>query len=141
MSYTIKIRLVNDTDDTLTLVEKTCWWGHSTVWTEPEGGHLLSIAASGTSGMLRFRNSDGDFFALAVGVHNNARWCDVVVDLADDAPLTQLHSAYYNDSDPKGKVKWNQASQASATNSKGKTVALDFYQADGYKLLASVTYS
>ena len=141
MAYTLQLRIVNDTPDTLTLIEQTCWWGRGTAWTRSENGHTLAMDNSGSSGMLRFRVAEtGALFAVAVGVHNYKRWCDVQGDLAGEMPLTRVHPGYYEDSDPKNKALWAQASEASGSVG-GRTVTVAFYQAEGQRLLATVTYA
>lgn len=64
MSYTFNPRVINDTADTLSLVEKTCYYGNSCTLVEREGGHFWSMGQSGTSGMLRFKTSKGETFLL-----------------------------------------------------------------------------
>ncbi|KHE80301.1 fungal fruit body lectin [Neurospora crassa] len=143
MSYTIHLRLINDTSDSLQLVEQTCWFGHGTRWSQVDstGVYVLSMNNSGSSGMLRFQNSKGgDYFAVAVGVHNYKRWCDIQVDTADDAPLTKLHPKYYDEKDAKYKALWAQASEFEAKAKSGKTVRIKFYQAEGNVLRATVEY-
>lgn len=142
MSYTLHLRLINDTPDSLSLVEQTFWWGKSTRWSQIDstGVYVLSMANSGSSGMLRFQTSRGDYFAVAVGVHNYKRWCDVLVDTADDSPLTKLHPKYYDDKDAKYQALWAQASEFEATAKSGKTVRVKFYQAEGNVLRATVEY-
>ena len=150
MAYTLQIRIINDTADTLTLVEQTCWFGAGTAWaassSEPPTAttqtQILSMGYSGSSGMLRFRSGSGALFAVAVGVHNYKRWCDVQVDLADTQPLTQLHGAYYTEGDPKNAALWAQAAEAAATEKNGgRQVKVSFYKAEGDKLCAVVTYA
>jgi hypothetical protein len=140
MAYTLQLRLVNDAADVLTLVEKTCWFGAGTAWADTESGHTLAMHGSGSSGMLRFRTNSGALFAVAVGVHNYKRWCDVQGDIADNQPLTRLHPGYYNDSDPKNKALWAQAAEASGSVG-GRRVTVSFYQPEGNRLLATVTYA
>jgi hypothetical protein len=90
--------------------------------------------------MLRFRTNSGALFAVGVGVHNYKRWCDVQGDIADNQPLTRLHPGYYNDSDPKNKALWAQAAEASGSVG-GRRVTVSFYQPEGNRLLATVTYA
>ncbi|KAK3315896.1 Cytolysin/lectin [Apodospora peruviana] len=126
MAYNINLRPLNDTSVTLSLVEKTCWQGSGTVWSTPgEGrGHF-----------------DGAYFAVAVGVHNYKRWCDVTVNLGDDQPLTKLHGEYYNSDSPKNKALWAQASEAKAKLKSGKEVSVGFYQKEGKQLFATLTFA
>ncbi|KAK1782294.1 putative lectin [Copromyces sp. CBS 386.78] len=142
MSYTLHLRLINDTSDPLTLVEQTSWWGKNTIWsqTPSTGVYVLSMANSGSSGMLRFQTSKGDFFAIAAGVHNYKRWCDVLVDTGDEAPLTKLHPKYYDDKDSKYQALWAQASEVEAKSKSGKTVRVKFYQPEGNVLRATIEY-
>ena len=142
MSYTIHCRVINDTSDSLSLVEQTCWWGKDTRWSQIDstGVHVLHMGGSGSSGMLRFQTSRGDYFAVAVGVHNYKRWCDVLVDTANDAPLTKWHPKYYDDKDAKYQALWAQAAEFEAKAKSGKTVRIKFYQAEGNVLRATVEY-
>ena len=152
MPYTLQLRVINDTPDTIALVEQTCWFGAGTIWAATNDTtqtlfpdtqiHTLSMDNSGSSGMLRFRTSSGTRFAVAAGVHNYKRWCDVQVDLADDQPLTRLHGAYYTEGDPKNAALWAQAEQAAATEAQsGRQVKVAFYKSEGDRLLAVVTYA
>ncbi|KAG7285715.1 hypothetical protein NEMBOFW57_008008 [Staphylotrichum longicolle] len=153
MTYTLQLRVINDTPDVIALVEQTCWSGAGTIWSATNDAtqthfpdtqiHQLQMDGSGSSGMLRFRaSSSGTRFAVAVGVHNYKRWCDVQVDLADDQPLTRLHGAYYAEGDPKNAALWAQASEAAGTEAQsGRQVRVAFYKSEGERLLAVVTYA
>ncbi|KAF4239925.1 hypothetical protein CNMCM6805_005382 [Aspergillus fumigatiaffinis] len=97
MSYTIRLRIENGTSDTLTVVEKTCWYyANGCTWTEKDGEHVLFMGGSGTSGMLRFKTSSGDFFTVALGMHNNNAWSGLLVNLQEDDTALKLHPEYYN---------------------------------------------
>ncbi|KAG0631476.1 hypothetical protein M758_1G256200 [Ceratodon purpureus] len=86
MAYTIKARVIqSDPNNSFSIVEKTCC--STGYWTERDGTeHTLTMEKSGASSMLRFKNSDGYFFLVALGVHNYKRWCDIV-DNTDDTGL------------------------------------------------------
>lgn len=142
MSYSIVLRIQNDTDDTLTLIEKACWhYTPSCAWTEPEGSHLLSMGGSGTSGLLRFQTSAGEKFSLIVGVHNYARWCNIDVDLKDDQTSSKTLPLYYGSSTTESGVREKQLSDISKTTGKGKNIQISFYQKEGKKLYANCTYA
>ncbi|GJP89814.1 hypothetical protein AlacWU_02713 [Aspergillus niger] len=70
--YTLPVAIINDTEDVLTVIEKTCWYyANSGAWTEDAGHKLtLTLGGSGTSGMLRIRASSGHTFSVVVGYHN-----------------------------------------------------------------------
>ena len=139
MSYTITLKFLNDTEDTLTIIEKTCQGG--AVWTERGHQQTLSMSSSGTSGLLRFQSSIGEKFIVATGVHNSARWCDILVDLDGIQTAMRVHPTYYTDGDPNYKALWNQATMVTKTTGKGKTVGIYFYKADSNNLLAVCTYA
>jgi hypothetical protein len=141
MAYRINVRIINDTDVHLDVIEKTCWKGAGTAWTKSESGRLLSMNASGTSGMLRLRSSEGEHFAVALGVHNYKRWCDVDVNLSDSQVLTGLHPAYYNENDNKYKALWAQATEATGTSSKGRKFSITFYVVEGNNLRANLVFA
>ncbi|KAF4166915.1 hypothetical protein CNMCM6936_005824 [Aspergillus lentulus] len=97
MSYTIRLRIENGTSDTLTVVEKTCWYyANGSTWTEKDGEHVLFMGGSGTSGMLRFKTSSGDFFTVVLGMHNYNPWSGLLVNLREDDTALKLHPEYYN---------------------------------------------
>lgn len=139
--YAINVRVINDTHDTLTLIEKTTWFGAGTEWHHPEEGRVLTMDASGSSGMLRFRTSRGDRFAVAVGIHNYKRWCDVSADLDSATPLTKLHGRYYDDKDVKNKRLWAQDEEFKVVTKGGVAIKIVFYKVDGKTLWANLEYS
>ncbi|KAK4442878.1 lectin 2b [Podospora aff. communis PSN243] len=147
MAYRITVRVINDTNAPLDLIEKTCWKGAGTAWTESTSGYHLHMNASGSSGMLRFRSSEGEYFSVAVGVHNYKRWCDVDVNLGDSGVLTGLHPRYYDEKDGKYKMLWAQATECPAkgeperVSDKGRKWRVEFYVAEGNELRANVVFS
>ncbi|KAJ4288751.1 hypothetical protein N0V88_007285 [Collariella sp. IMI 366227] len=147
MAYTVQLRLLNDTSDVLYLCEQSC--GEGTSWTTvpsnapaPFGGSMytLNLVSSGSCGMLRFKTLNGHVFAVAVGVHNYKRWCDLQVDLNDRQVCTVLQQGYYKEGDPKSGVIWQQADQVSATTKEGRKISVKFYQNEGNRLLGVLTY-
>ncbi|KAK1835658.1 fungal fruit body lectin-domain-containing protein [Podospora conica] len=139
-SYTINLNVLNFSSEELTLVEKTCWLGAGTEWERTDDGAILSMNASGTSGMLRFRTSGGDRFAVAVGVHNYKRWCDISADLDNATPLTKLHGRYYDDKDVKNKRLWAQDEKFQVTTKNGVNIKIVFFKEDGKALWARLEY-
>ncbi|KAF2260524.1 fruit body lectin [Lojkania enalia] len=141
MSYTIKLKVVNNTSDMLTVVEKTCWYyANGGTWTEQGNNHILFMSGSGTSGMLRFRTSAGETFGLAVGIHNYKRWCDLVVDLNDNDTAMKLHPTYYSDSGSRRRMLWNQLSKITKYTPKARALRINFLLGEGNELLAEFTY-
>jgi hypothetical protein len=149
MAYQLQLSVLNHSSAP-TLIEQSCWWGNGTAWitnttTTAKGATLttytLSMDASGTSGMLRFRTESGAIFAVAIGVHNYERWCDVQVDLAGDNPLTKLHARYYDDKDELYKKLWAQSPDASGVlSTEGHEVKVGFYKTEGHSLAGYLAY-
>lgn len=132
-SYTIELRIVNKTNDTFDVVEERG------TWAELEGGYLLLMEVSGTSGMLRFKSFAGETFCLVVGFHNYKRWCDIVVDLNDDDTAQKIYSTYYDIFHSRYSVPWKQISEITRTTKGGTTLKINFSEKDGRKLVADFT--
>ncbi|KAF3029040.1 hypothetical protein E8E15_010554 [Penicillium rubens] len=93
MTYIIPVAIVNETNEVLTVVEKTCWYyANGGTWTEEKCDKLvLEMGGSGTSGMLRIKTTSGTTFSVIVGYHNYDFWCDAQVNLHDDDTAVKLH--------------------------------------------------
>jgi hypothetical protein len=145
MSYSIKVSVVNDTNDKLTLVEKTVWYyANGGTWADINNGYILSMAGSGTSGVLRFQSSNGEQIALVTGVHNYKRWCDIAVDIqdagVDKSTAMFIHPTYYQPG-PNATTREKQLSDVIKTTAKGKRVTVHFYVNEGNNLYATLTYT
>ncbi|KAF9226151.1 lectin [Gyrodon lividus] len=79
------------------IIERTCWdFANGGAWTRAGGVHTLTMGGSGTSGTLRFRSdTTGEFFVVAVGVHNGNFWCDIVPNLAAARTGVVINGEYY----------------------------------------------
>ncbi|KAK5657987.1 hypothetical protein OQA88_2540 [Cercophora sp. LCS_1] len=141
MAYNLKLHIRNDTKDSLQLVEQTCWIGAGTLWHTVLGGYSLDMKNSGSSGMLRFLASNGEFFTIAVGVHNYKRWCDVMVNTGDSTPLIKLHPNYYDEKHAKYKCLWEQSAEDEMTTKAGEKVRVSFYVKEGNELRGEITWS
>ncbi|KAH6838681.1 fungal fruit body lectin [Chaetomium sp. MPI-CAGE-AT-0009] len=132
------------------LIEQSCWQNNNTTWTTDttttaKGATLttytLSMDESGSSGMLRFRTQSGTIFAVAIGVHNFERWCDVQVNLTGDNPLTKLHARYYDEADELYQKLWAQSTEASGVlNNEGHEAKVGFYKTEGQFLAGYLAY-
>ncbi|KAF9545682.1 fruit body lectin [Agrocybe pediades] len=137
MSYTLTLRTYQ-TDPTafFAVVEQSAWV--NAAWSDTDGVKKLSITGSGTSGGLRFQCPDTkETFAVYVGVHNFKRWCDIVVDTAENT-VTTLFPEYYKGGTPQDAALWRQAASFSATNSRGRKISINFSVADGNNLVANI---
>ncbi|PKX90472.1 uncharacterized protein P174DRAFT_515557 [Aspergillus novofumigatus IBT 16806] len=138
MSYTIRLRIENGTSDTLTAVEKTCWYyANGCTWTEKDGEHVLFMGGSGTSGMLRFKTSSGDFFTVVLGMHNYSPWSGLLVNLQDDDTALKLHPEYYNG----GKFSHSAPDAYSPPTAHGKMVWITLQRKDENEVFAALNYN
>ncbi|GIK04357.1 hypothetical protein Aspvir_008438 [Aspergillus viridinutans] len=137
MSYTIRLRIQNTTSETLTVVEKTCWYyANGCTWTEQDGQHVLFMGGSGTSGMLRFKSSSGETFTTVLGMHNYNPWCDVQVNLKDDETAVKMHPEYYNG----GKLSDQAGAGIYKGTGHGQMVAITFQRKDENEVFAVLQY-
>ncbi|OBZ78202.1 hypothetical protein A0H81_02578 [Grifola frondosa] len=98
MSYIIHARFRCQCNDSVSIVEKTVWhYANGGTWSEVDGQQVLTMGGSGTSGTLRFKSESGDYFLVALGVHNYKRWCDIVTDLTSSNTGVEIHPTYYQD--------------------------------------------
>ncbi|KAL5366432.1 fungal fruit body lectin-domain-containing protein [Aspergillus floccosus] len=136
MTYKLGIKIVNNTDDALRVIERTCWhYANGATWTED---NVLEMGGNGTSGMLRIKASPGDTFSVIVGFHNYNPWCDAQVDLQTDDTAVKLHPEYYNG----GRLSGEASAGVTRTTSSGKTVKVQFHALpDGPVFIPIVTYS
>lgn len=143
MAYSINVKVAqSDAEGWFSLVEKTVWYtGDGGTWSECDGVHTLSIGG-GTSGMLRFRNKYGEFFLVALGVHNNERWCDIVPDQAANNTCMEIHPQYYSeDNAQRNEMLWKQSANEERTCSNGRNLSVNFYKKERNTFYATITIS
>jgi hypothetical protein len=105
--YTINLNFQNWSDpENIVLVESSVWYfaqggtwyNSSSTSTANSPPNQLSMNGSGTSGMLRFLDTNYmTMFAVAMGFNNSEPWSDIIVDLAPGDTLQWLHPSYYNE--------------------------------------------
>lgn len=137
--YFIHVRVVQtDPADWYRIVEKTVF--SNGTWGEAGGEQTLTMGGSGTSGVLRFTNPDGDNFLVALGVHNYKRWCDIVPDATTSMTGVQVHPSYYSSGDGnRNGMLWKQLANLESTTAKTTKVKVDYYKEDGNTLYATIT--
>lgn len=136
MIYKLGVQIYNETNESLRVVERTCWYyANGATWTDD---NVLEMGGSGTSGMLRIKTSSGEIFSVIVGFHNNDPWCDAQVNLEDDDTAVKLHPEYYNG----GSLSGQASTGVTRTTLKGRTVKVQFRALpDGPVFIPMVTYS
>lgn len=146
MSYTTHVRVIQSKPSAwYSIVEKTVWkFANGGTWSEADGEQTLSMGGSGTSGTLRFMNPDGDYFLVALGVHNYKRWCDIVVDINSSNTGVEIHPTYYTEesSGPRGQMLWKQLASLEKASSKGGVqVKVEYYKEEANTYWATITIS
>lgn len=141
MAYTIHISVVQ-LCGTYDIVEQTTW--NNTYWTQHGGTFVLHLANSGSSGMLRFRDtSNNTSILVAVGVHNYKRWCDIVTDLDHNQVGAKYQPLYYGDhhsnGTARGKMLWKQLHSIEKITQDARVVSLNFTTTEGHDLYATLT--
>ncbi|KAL4756492.1 uncharacterized protein BDW70DRAFT_144840 [Aspergillus foveolatus] len=144
MTYILPFSIVNNTDELLTIVEKTCWYyANGGTWTDHDptsishSNLILTMNGSGTSGMLRIMASSGLTFTVIVGYHNYEFWCDVQVDLSPEETAVKLHPEYYGG----GRLSGEARSATKRTAKGGRTVEVHLQNLPCGRPPVVITYS
>jgi len=141
-SYTIHVRVIQTKPKSwFNIVEKTVWkYANGGTWCECEGEQILTMGGSGTSGTLRFMNPHGEYFLVALGVHNYKRWCDIVPDLSPSNTGVEIHPTYYSEgSGNRNDVLAKQLAHLEKTTRKNTKVTVDYYEENGNDMRATIT--
>lgn len=136
MAYRIEVRVHQTTPDWFSIVEKTIFV--SGTWVDSEGKQFLRMDSSGTSGTLRFYNEVGNYFIVAMGVHNYKPWTDIVPNLTTSDSGVKVHPTYYQDG-AGGRTDrlWAQARTTEKVDAKGKKLTINV-TGDGNELVADI---
>ncbi|KAG0579152.1 hypothetical protein M758_4G077200 [Ceratodon purpureus] len=137
--YSIHVKIIqNNPSNWYRIVEETVF--SDGTWSKCGSEHTLTIDRSGTSGMLRFTNPTGDFFLVALGVHNYKRWCDIVPDASTSMTGVQVNPLYYASGDGnRNGMLWKQLANLEVVTAKGVHIKVDYYKEDGNTLYATIT--
>ncbi|KAH0580980.1 hypothetical protein H2248_012131 [Termitomyces sp. 'cryptogamus'] len=141
MSITISLSVDHINPDThFRVVEQSVHHYLNTFWDSDVEGtrYTLTMGNSGFSGVLRFLNDNGENFLVAVGVHNNKRWCDIVPDLQDDQTATFMNPQYYVTGTPYTEKRLSQLAAYEVESTTGRQLSIDFTQAEGNDLAAII---
>ncbi|OSX57303.1 hypothetical protein POSPLADRAFT_1157656 [Postia placenta MAD-698-R-SB12] len=131
MPYTITVHTRNQSNVGFGIVEKSVW--HKGTWSSRNGCQLLRIDGSGTSGVLQYRNREtGEAFLIAVGVHNNGKWCDVMMDLTRNDSAAAKHRSWFNGPSVHYQAKWKKQDNIQRKGLAGRCVDVH-YSNSGYQ--------
>ncbi|KAF8900130.1 lectin [Gymnopilus junonius] len=135
MSYSIALQLYQtNTNAYFHPVEQTVWnFANGGTWSRTDEVRTLTMGGSGTSGTMRFVSDTGENFLVAVGVHNFARWCDIVT---NDQTGTVINPQYYGGG--RDAVREQQFANCNAINSKNRHFKLNYTVANGNDLKADI---
>ncbi|KAK7436362.1 hypothetical protein VKT23_019210 [Stygiomarasmius scandens] len=139
MTYTITVRIYQTNPNAFfQLVEKTIWhYANGGTWTEAHDEHVLTMGGSGTSGLLRFSSNTGEFFTVALGVHNYVRWCDIVPNLPSNQTGCVILPEYYNNQ-ARGHQREKQLESFSVNNATGRQLSVVYTVKEGNDLRADI---
>lgn len=138
MAYTLKIRIVNDTEDEIHVIDKASR-ASAARWGQMAHGYMLNMNSSGHAGVLIFENTWGEKFALATGVHNYKRWVDISTSVGDQN-ATQVLDKYFTSNTTEDGNKWKVWSTVNGKLSGGKQLNAFFYVDEGNDLRADFVY-
>ncbi|KUL86033.1 hypothetical protein ZTR_06485 [Talaromyces verruculosus] len=96
MTFDTTLSIYNHVGTQLSVIEKCVWYESAGgEWNERDGDHILTIKGGRGSGLLRFKESNGDVFHAVIGFGYNGYWVDVQANLADDETGVKLLPEYY----------------------------------------------
>ncbi|KAJ7903937.1 fungal fruit body lectin [Mycena leptocephala] len=138
MSYKITLRVYQTNPNAyFRIVEKTVWnHANGGTWSESDGEQVLIMGGSGTSGILRFLSDTGEYFLVAIGVHNYKRWCDIVSNITPDMTGATVHPEYYTGG--RAFVRERQLASYGGPNAQGRSLDIKFTVAEGNDLKAYI---
>ncbi|KAI9452022.1 Cytolysin/lectin [Russula earlei] len=140
-AFRIVLYIVDKTTDGFHVAIRNVFVPDNDLWETFSPTQLrLCMSRSGTSATLLFKDcSSSERFSIALGIHNDKPWCDIVLNLPDNADLSIINNSYY-----KSRVKPLEANSTRArrVSSRGTTVLLEISEMEwdgGYT--AKVTIS
>ena len=139
MAYRIKLSVVDNYRNRIAAIEEV-GKNENAKWTTVDGGFLLSMTGSGTSGIIRFRTTNFETFVVLVGVHNYERWCDIKPDLDVNASAKDIIKLYYDGSRPEYQKLWQQSPTADVTTSNKSHIQLTYTIKEGHDLAVDLIY-
>ncbi|EIN09377.1 lectin XCL [Punctularia strigosozonata HHB-11173 SS5] len=139
MSYTITVSVYQTSPSCFfNIVEKICFnYGGGGTWSEEGGRHVLRMGASGTSGGLLFQSDTGERIFVVLGVHNYARWCDVVTGLVGHDTALVLLPQYYGGGS-RAFMREKTLPVYGVTSAKGRRTEVKYSVYDGHELKADI---
>jgi hypothetical protein len=107
-------------------------------WTDLSDMNLkLSMTGSGRSGSILFKNDTvPELFSVAAGIHNYHPWCDIIIDLPDEARASGITLSYYQSRS--GKL-WENLKKYETTSSQGTFISLVISESLDGSYVAKVT--
>ncbi|KAJ5371131.1 uncharacterized protein N7496_007223 [Penicillium cataractarum] len=120
---TITLLIENNYGGSLQAVEKTVWYSEAGgEWSGDGNEHILTLGSWRGSGLIRFKENNGHYFSVVVGIgYAQKPWCDVQVNLANTDTGVKLHPEYYG-----GRLGSESHREITRTTSSGRTVKLTY---------------
>lgn len=139
MSYTITVRVFQTNPSSFfEIIEKCVFnFGGGGAWTESNDQHVLRLNASGTCGTIRFESADrNERFIVALGVHNYARWCDVVTGLVPHDTGVVITPEWYGAK--RSSMREKTLKDYSVKSTTGRNIEVKYTVTDGHELKADI---
>ncbi|KAA1476918.1 lectin [Dentipellis sp. KUC8613] len=122
MAYTMNVRVYQkNTCDWYNLVEKAIF--SQGTWGVAFDEHVIRMAGSGTSGSLRFVNAAGNYFIVALGVHNYKPWLDIAINLGPSDTCVKTHPEWYTEGTERAKARWSQWNKVDRKDAKSENLS------------------
>ncbi|KIM41885.1 hypothetical protein M413DRAFT_410279 [Hebeloma cylindrosporum] len=140
MSFRIAVTTTQSPQSVFFRVEQQAVWHfHTASWTTaPNGERILTMNQSGTSGILRFVNNNGERFAVIVGIDNRQRWCDIIPNDTPTQTGQSVLSLYYNGG-RNANIRESRFSQRIAYLRGRRRISIHFTVLQGNNLRATIT--
>lgn len=125
-SQSIDLTIVNDTGEPLTIIEKIVWYeSKGGEWNEANDAPTFTMNGDRGSGLIRFKESNGQIFSVVIGKGYQGWWCDVQTNLDVTDTGIKLLPEYYRNG---GKYSTESHEKITRYTSAGRMVKLEFWK-------------
>ncbi|KAG5335039.1 hypothetical protein C0989_002408 [Termitomyces sp. Mn162] len=135
--YKISLTIFQTPSTSFRVVEQTIYGRADSYWVMENGRYVFAMTVDGNSGTIRFADS-GETFLVAVGVHNNKCWCDILPNLQVDQPGTVIHPQYYAKGTSYAVQRRKVLASYQVTSATGHQLTINYTQAEGQDLAADI---
>ena len=125
-SQSIQLTICNVIGEPLTVIEKSVWYeSKGGEWSEDNGAPTFTMNGERGSGLIRFKESNGQIFSVVIGYGYRGWWVDVQTNLDVTDTGVKLLPEYYRDG---GRFSTESHEKITRYTSAGRTVKLEFWK-------------